>query len=140
MSKVVSSVHLACPACYSSASVYTSRSVSKTVRELFCFCRNADCQSTFRAVIEVMNEIVPSMLPDDDPRRVFSPDRHLRVVEVPPEKILPVEKRRSFIDWRRETRALRREPPFDETKRTAVTPVDNENGANAHADHETTAR
>lgn len=60
----------ACPACGSRSGVYASRPVTTTTREIFFHCANPDCDATFRALLSVSNFIIPSLMADDDPRRL----------------------------------------------------------------------
>lgn len=60
----------ACPACGSRSGVYASRPVTTTTREIFFHCANPDCDATFRAVLQIVNFIIPSLMPEGDPRRL----------------------------------------------------------------------
>lgn len=63
-------MYSACPACGSRSRVYTSRPVTTTTREIFFHCGNPDCDATFYALLTVSHYIIPSLIPDGDPRRL----------------------------------------------------------------------
>ena len=59
-----------CPVCGSLAKIYASRPFSETAREMFLACTNERCEHSFRSLYDVLNTILPSALPADDPERL----------------------------------------------------------------------
>lgn len=57
-------MHLNCPHCQHKAIIRTSKKVSDLTREAYCQCSNLACGHTFRAVLEVVETISPSAVPD----------------------------------------------------------------------------
>jgi hypothetical protein len=66
----VSHPTIVCPVCGSPALVYTSRSVTRSTRELFFRCSEPDCDASFRSLLQHANLIIGSRLPESDPRRL----------------------------------------------------------------------
>jgi len=60
----------ACPVCGSPAKIYASRPFSDTAREMFLACSNERCEHSFRSRYDILNTILPSALPEDDPERL----------------------------------------------------------------------
>lgn len=59
-----------CPVCGALAKIYASRPMSETAREMFLACANERCEHSFRSIYDVLNTILPSALPADDPERL----------------------------------------------------------------------
>lgn len=59
-----------CPVCGSLAKIYASRPFSATAREMFLACSNERCEHSFRSLYDILNTILPSALPEDDPERL----------------------------------------------------------------------
>ena len=59
-----------CPVCGALAKIYASRPFSETAREMFLACTNERCEHSFRSLYDVLNTILPSALPADDPERL----------------------------------------------------------------------
>lgn len=59
-----------CNVCGSLAKIYASRPLSETAREMFLACTNERCEHSFRSLYDVLNTILPSALPADDPERL----------------------------------------------------------------------
>ena len=59
-----------CPVCGALAKIYASRPMSETAREMFLACANERCEHSFRAIYDILNTILPSALPADDPERL----------------------------------------------------------------------
>lgn len=59
-----------CNVCGSLAKIYASRPLSETAREMFLACTNERCEHSFRAIYDLLNTILPSALPADDPERL----------------------------------------------------------------------
>lgn len=62
--------HIPCPVCGANVTVYTSRAVTSSTRELFFRCKDPDCDASFRSLLSHANLIIGSRLPDGDPRRL----------------------------------------------------------------------
>ena len=62
--------HIPCPVCGGNVTVYTSRAVSSSTRELFFRCKDPDCDASFRSLLQHANLIIGSRLHDSDPRRL----------------------------------------------------------------------
>ena len=50
--------------------IYASRPVSARHRELFLKCLSEACEASFRSLLVIEEEIIPSSLPPDDPSRL----------------------------------------------------------------------
>lgn len=57
---------IACPHCHSRAIIRTSRAMTLLTRDAYCQCTNLACGHTFRAVLEIVETISPSAVPDPD--------------------------------------------------------------------------
>lgn len=62
--------HIPCPVCGGNVTVYTSRAVSSSTRELFFRCKDPDCDASFRSLLQHANLIIGSRLHPEDPRRL----------------------------------------------------------------------
>ena len=69
-----------CPVCGALAKIYASRPMSETAREMFIACTNERCEHSFRSLYDVLNTILPSALPADDPERLPPGDYELSVL------------------------------------------------------------
>lgn len=59
-----------CPVCGGPVTVYTSRPVSSSTRELFFRCRDPECDASFRSLLQHANLIIDSRLPPEHPKRL----------------------------------------------------------------------
>lgn len=62
--------HIPCPVCGDVLRVYASRPVSARHRELFFRCVSEECLASFRSLLVIEEEIIPSSLPPGDPSRL----------------------------------------------------------------------
>ena len=62
--------HINCPVCGDTMRVYASRPVSSGTRELFFRCLNSHCDASYRSVLQHINVIISSRLPEGDPQRL----------------------------------------------------------------------
>ncbi len=64
---------ITCPHCHSRANIRTSRAVSDLSRDAYCQCTNLACGHTFRAVMEIVETISPSAVPDPEIAQKLAP-------------------------------------------------------------------
>lgn len=69
-------MHITCPHCKSRALIRSSRELSALVREAYCQCTNLACGHTFKIVVEAVQTISPSAVPDQDPSIVARLNGH----------------------------------------------------------------
>ncbi|WP_454456380.1 ogr/Delta-like zinc finger family protein [Thauera phenylacetica] len=62
--------HISCPVCGDVLRIYASRPVSAHHRELFCRCLSEACEASFRSLLVIEEEVIPSSLPPGDPQRL----------------------------------------------------------------------
>lgn len=107
-----------CHACGSLAKIYASRPLSETAREMFLACTNERCQHTFRSMYDVLNTILPSALPADDPERLppgTSPAMKIRTTKKDRERAAKAcEHRQHAIERRNQDAAEKKVPAVNE--------------------------
>jgi len=62
--------HISCPVCGDVLRIYASRPVGTQHRELFCKCLSEACAASFRSLLVIEEEVIPSSLPPGDPQRM----------------------------------------------------------------------
>ena len=62
--------HISCPVCGDVLRIYASRPVSAHHREIFCKCISEACAASFRSLLVIEEEVIPSSLPPGDPQRL----------------------------------------------------------------------
>lgn len=60
-------MHITCPHCQARALIRTSRPLTALVREAYCQCTNLACGHTFKIVVEAVQTLSPSAVPNQDP-------------------------------------------------------------------------